>query len=167
MNRFIALILIPLTLISFCFCAKSENASCREILSAITECEAGLPAGRIYSMKADAGDREFLSDSLLSALYGDGGMPPAADGWLDCAIFLSSPAHICELAVFLCDSPDTATDTARMLCRRLDLIRVAKGDGKYAFYLDSATVTVMRNYVLFVISSDSENAIRVASKIIR
>lgn len=147
-------------------CAHSQNPDCREILGEMTQAEIGLPAGKIYSMRADEGDEEYISDHLINSLYGDGKLPVMADGWLDLAVFLPSSAHPCEFAVILCDSEDTATDTARLLCRRLDVIRTAKSDEKYASYLDSATVTVMRNYVLFIISSDTENALRSASKII-
>ena len=130
------------------------------------ENEVGLPAGKIYLMHANEGDENYLSNYLICALYGDGEDPVMADGWLDLAIFLPSSAHPCEFAVILCDSEDTATDTARLLCRRLDAIRTAKGAGEYAKLTENATVTVIGNYALLIISSDTENAIKSASKII-
>jgi hypothetical protein len=68
--------------------------------------------------------------------------------------------------VILCDSEDTATDTARLLCRRLDTIRTVKGEGEFSSMIESATVTVIENFALLIISSDTENAIKSASKII-
>lgn len=153
----------------FCIpsCAKQDMPSCRDILGEIMTSEIGLPAGRVYSSGATEGNEEYLPDSLINALYGNGSRPVMSDGWLDLAVFLPSSSHPCELAVFLCDSEDTATDTARMLCRRLDTLRTVKGYGEFSAYFDTATVTVMRNYVLFLISSDTENALKIASEVIR
>ena len=164
--KIIAAFLILLLPFSFVACGRQENTSCREILQAMTEAEIGLPSGKIYSMKAARGDDEYLSEHLINSLYGEGGTPVMSDGWLDLAIFLPSSAHPCEFAVILCDSEDTATDTARLLCRRLDAIRTAKGAGEYAKLTENATVTVIGNYALLIISSDTENAIKSASKII-
>ena len=158
---FVILLLFPLS-----SCAASSTPDCREILTAMTDAEIGLPAGKTYSLRAKKGDDEYLSEHLLNSLYGDGERPVMADGWIDIAIFLSLSDHPCEFAVFLCDSKDTATDTARMLCRRLDAIRTTKSEGEYARLTENATVTVIGNYALLIISSDTENAIKSASKII-
>jgi len=161
---FILIIFLFFTLPS---CAEQDLPSCREILNGIMQTEIGLPAGRIYSSAASECDEEYLSDQLINALYGNGSCPVMAEGWLDVAIFLPSSSHPCEFAVFLCDSEDTADDTARMLCSRLDLIRTAKENGKLSSYFETATITVMRNYVLLIVSSDTQNALNVASKIIK
>ena len=161
-------IILSVLLITFILpsCGEQNNISCREVLAEIISAEIGLPAGKTYSIHAPEGDEEYLPDSLVDVLYGGGKRPVMADGWLDLAIFLPSSAHACEFAVFLCDSENCATDTARMLCSRLDLIRTTKGEGEYASYLDNATVTVIRNYVLFLISSDCKNAMKIASETI-
>ena len=165
--KIIAAFLILLLPFSFVACGRQENTSCREILHAMTEAEIGLPSGKIYSLNAPRGDGEYLSEHLINSLYGDGSTPVMVDGWLDLALFLPSSAHPCEMAVFLCNSRDTANDTARMLCRRLDTLRISKGGGKFDYYLDNATVTITRNYVLFLVSSDVGNTLKIASKIIR
>ena len=164
--KILAAFLILLLPFSFVACGKAEKPDCRDILSAMTDAEVGLPSGRIYSMSAMRGDEEYLSEHLINSLYGDGSTPVMADGWIDRALFLSTSAHPCEFAVILCDSEDTATDTARLLCRRLDAIRTAKGAGEYVKLTENATVTVIGNYALLIISSDTENAIKSASKII-
>ena len=158
---FVILLLFPLS-----SCAASSTPDCREILTAMTDAEIGLPAGKTYSLRAKKGDDEYLSEHLLNSLYGDGERPVMADGWIDIAIFLSLSDHPCEFAVFLCDSKDTATDTARMLCHHIDVIRTANEGLQFSHYLDNATVTIIKNYVLMIISSDSENILKVASKII-
>ncbi len=159
------LILILFLIFTLPSCVERDRPTCREILGEIMLSEIGLPAGKVYSMNTPEGHSEYLPEHLVNVLYGNGEKPVMADGWHDLALFLPSSPHPCELAVFLCDSDDTATDTARMLCRRLDIIRTAKG-GENAALLDTATVTVMQNYVLFIISSDTRNALKTASKII-
>ena len=164
--RILAVFLTLLLIFSLPSCKREDFPSCRDILSAMLENEIGLPAGRVYYLHSAKGDDSFLSDHLINALYGEGERPVMADGWLDLAIFLSLGDHPCEMAVFLCDGEDTAKDTARMLCRRLDVIRTAKSEGEYARLTENATVTVIGNYALLIISSDTENAIKSASKII-
>ena len=164
--RALALFLTVLLIFSLPSCKNGDLPSCKEILSEILENEVGLPPGRVYYLHSAKGDESFLSDHLINALYGNGESPVMAEGWLDIALFLPSSAHACEFAVILCDSEDTATDTARLLCRRLDSIRTAKGGEENAHLIKGATVTVLGNYALLIISSDTQNAIKSASKII-
>ncbi|MGM9644700.1 MAG: hypothetical protein ACI3X1_06400 [Eubacteriales bacterium] len=145
-------------------CAEKSLVSCRDILGELKDAEIGLPAGKTYDLKAGEGEDEFLPERLLSALFGEGATPPVRCGWLDAALFLPTSSHPCEFAVILCNSDDTATDTARLLCRRLDSIRTLKQNGEYSALLDNARVTVIRNYVLLIISSDADNAVKTAAR---
>lgn len=158
---FLFVMVFSLTLPS---CAERKLVSCREILEELKAAEIGLPAGRTYDIKAGEGEDEFLPERLLSSLFGEGATPPVRCGWLDIAIFLPTSSHPCEFAVILCNSDDTATDTARLLCRRLDSIRTLKQNGEYSELLGDARVTVIRNYVLLIISSDAENAVKKAAR---
>jgi hypothetical protein len=141
-----------------CACAKKETPSCRELIVALTDAEIGLPAGRIYCLLSEEGDPEFFSQSLINSLFGGGEKPVMADGWLDCAVFLSSGKHPCEFAAFFCDSPDSADDTAKMLCRRLSSLKTAKSSDEYDSFFNSACVMISKNYVFLIISSDTDNA---------
>ena len=140
---------------------------CREVLSALMESEIGLPAGKTYDLNAPKGNSEYLDERVVASLFGEGSSPPTRSGWLDLALFLSTSDHPCELAVFLCDSPDTASDTSRILCQRLDVIRTAKDKTEHSAMLDAATVTVIGNYVILAISSDADNAIKIARAMIK
>ncbi len=148
-------------------CAKSEPIPCRELLEGMIDAEIGLPAGRIYDMRAKEGEDEHLPERVINSLFGDGDIPILRSCWLDAALFLSIGTEPCELAVILCDSPEGAADTARMLLRRLDLIRMTFSDGKHSSRLDEAGVTVISNYALLVISSDGESAIKAVKALIR
>ena len=164
-NQF-GIFLVIFALLFSTSCSAKEYVPCRQVLGALVDSEVGLPAGKIYDMRASGQDGEFLSDSLLCSLLGNGAMPAVRDSWIDGALFLSLGAHPCEFAVFLCDSRDAAQDTARLFCSRLDSVKTLKGDGKYASMLDSACVCIIRNYVVLIISSDSDTARSVARKII-
>ncbi|MBE6584789.1 MAG: hypothetical protein E7649_07465 [Ruminococcaceae bacterium] len=160
----IVALLLPLIVITLCSCGNKKLVTCREVIASLTESEVGLPAGKVYDMRADEGNDEHLAASLLCALYGNGGKPTAADSWVDCAIFLSATEHPCEFAVFLCDSRDSAIDTARALSMRLDTVRLTKKAPQYCQMLESARVTIIKNYVVLIISSDAENALKTAKK---
>ncbi len=161
---FIILVLLTLMLSS---CTKEHATSCRSILDALIDQEITLPSGKIYDINAPDGDKEFLPERLLNNLYGNGETPPMRDGWLDISLFLSSSDHPCEFAVFYCDSPNTASDTARLLLGRIDLIRTSKGVGDYAVITENAAVTVTGNYVVLIISSDVKNAQKTVSRMIK
>jgi hypothetical protein len=160
---FLFVLILSFTLPS---CAEKNLVSCREILEELKDAEIGLPAGKTYDIKAGEGENEFLPERLLSSLYGEGATPPMREGWLDIALFLPTSAHPCEFAVILCNSDDTATDTARLLCRRLDSIRTLKQNCEYSALLEGARVTVIRNYALLIISSDAENAVKTVTRIV-
>lgn len=159
-------------IISFSRCTYSDEIiPCRDIVNALTELEIGLPAGKIYSYHATEGEEGYISDSLLSALFSDNGEIPLIEGWIDYAFFLPSSNHPCQIIVILCNTPTSAKDTARLLSRRLNTLRSAykSGDGggisrpndedgtgvDTAAYLEGAAVTISRNYVLLIISSDT------------
>lgn len=156
---FFALLILVLSLSS---CAPSKNVSCRDIVGAMTDAEIGLPAGRYYSLSADKGDREYASRSLISSLFGGGRYPKLAEGWLDLALYLSIGNHPCEFAVILCRDRDTAHDTATLLLKRLSAVRQTKSDPQYASLLQNASVTLVGNYAILIVSSDVENALKIA-----
>ena len=162
---FLAILLIICSLTS---CGGQKRPiSCREILSSVTDAEIGLPAGKFYSLKALEGEDEYLPPSLIGSLLGNGSYPEVAESWLDCALYLSLGAHPCEFAVILCQSRDDAEDTAKLFCARLASIKLVKSKSEHADLLDDAKITITGNYVLFIISSDSDTALSVAKKAIR
>ncbi len=168
MKRYAAIFLILLLLLtSLPSCAQKEALSCRQLLQAMTDVEIGLPAGKYYSLSAVEGESEYLSESLLIALYGNGELPRVTEGWLDCALYLPLLDHPCEFAVIYCRDRDCANDTARLLCARLGVLKNAKTAPEYKEMLDNAKVIVTGNYALLIISSDSETAISAFKKALR
>lgn len=162
------ILLLSLLLLFFLpSCAENTRQPCRDVLEAILKTEKEIPAGKIYDLRAETGDDEYLPERLIGSLFGDGEVPPARDGWLDAALFLPTHSHPHEIAVILCDSPDNATDTARLLLGHLDVLRAANSNGEYSEYFDSASVTVTGNYVLLIVSLDPESAIKAVSSMTR
>ena len=171
--RVASLILVFLVFFSLTSCLYStELVPCDEILDAMISGEISLPAGKVYSSKAKEGEKGYISASLMRALYGGEGSQELISGWIEYSFFLPDSDHPCELAVILCDSPENAKDTARLLCRRLNTIRKVKDDSQninatdLAAYLDSSEVTISRNYVLLIISSDTAAAKKTALTLI-
>ncbi len=166
MKRTAALLFTFLILIcSLVSCSGGGGkTSCRALVGAMTEREIGLPAGRFYSTSACEGEEEYLSRSLISSLFGGGSYPKAAEGWLDAALYLSLGSHPCEFAVILCRDRDVAHDTADLLNSRLAAIKLCKTDEQYEAYLQNASVTLVGNYALLIISADSKTALKIFMK---
>lgn len=159
---FLSVLLFCLTLVS---CANNKpQKSCRELLGAMTQAEIGLPSGKFYSISADEGDSEYLSESLLMALLGSGSAVTLKEHWLDLALFLPFGEHPAEFAIILCRDRDTAIDTAKILNSRLAAIKVTKTAEQYKSMIDNAKVTIIGNYALLIISSDPDTAMRVFMK---
>lgn len=166
MKRAAAIVLSVLTML-FCLssCSRKESPppTCRELLVAMTECEIGLPAGRIFCLTAQYGSEEYLPDSLLSSLFGNGNAPEICESWQDCALFFALNDHPCEFAVIRCKSRDSALDTAKLLSNHLASARLLKGNNEY---FDKAKVTVIGNYALLIVSSDPDCAIKAVKALI-
>ena len=166
-HRLIVVFLIVVLLTSSLpSCAsRQQHASCRAVLEAMMTTELSLPAGKIYDMNVESGKDEYLSNALICALLPDDSMLDVIEDWLDCAVFLPSADHPCEFFAVLCQNRDAAKDTALLLGMRLASIRRTKEekDGM----LDGAKVVIYGNYVLLIISTDSETALRSAKMAIR
>ncbi|MBE6684305.1 MAG: hypothetical protein E7592_01480 [Ruminococcaceae bacterium] len=147
-------------------CTNEKKApSCLSVLEAMVDAEVGLPAGRIYSLSSENTDG-YLSESLIKALYGNGSLPAVSESWIDCAVFISTLGHPCELAIVYCADRNAAEDTARLFGSRLNSVRALKVDEEYGNMLDFAQISICGNFVLMIISSDPDNALKIAKKLI-
>lgn len=143
---------------------QKEIPSCREILSAVTKAEIGLPAGKFYSSKAQKGDSEYLASTLIASLFGGGAYPEVAKDWIEVALYLSVGNHPCEFAIILCQNRDAAHDTAKLFCSRLSAIKITKNEANYEETIANAKVAVNGNFALLIISSDPENAMKIIQR---
>ena len=123
-----------------------------------------LPAGKYYSSKAQKGEPEYLSSTLIASLFGGGSYPKVAEDWIEVALYLSVGNHPCEFAVILCQNRDAAHDTAKLFCSRLSAIKITKNSAEYENMITNAKVAVSGNFALLIISSDPENALKIIQK---
>ena len=133
----------------------------------MTNAEISLPAGKIYWSGAEKGEDDYLSASLLNALLGSGMTATLRESWLDIALFLSLGESPSEFAVILCRDRDSAIDTAKLLNLRLSAVKATKKAPEYKEMTENAKVTVIGNYALLIISSDSEAALKIFNKTVR
>ena len=138
-----------------------------EVLYSMTDAESGLPAGRIYLSGASESSENFVPDSLLKAMYGEGKAPAESEGWIEFALFAPSGKHPCEMAVFLCRDNASSIDTGKMLCRRLDAVKHAWADTKYSACVNDAEVIILENFCILIVSSDVEKAKKAATSLIK
>lgn len=154
MKKILILLLIPIFL--FISCSKTLPSS-EYILNELIGAEKNRPDGKIHLSNAAEGDISYTSPELLASVYGENGdIPEICSQWVEFAFFLSSAPHPCEFAVILCRDADSASDTSKLLCRRLDTLKNAWKDTKYSSYTDLGIVVVKENFCALIISSDAE-----------
>ncbi|MBQ8432931.1 MAG: hypothetical protein IJX28_08625 [Clostridia bacterium] len=152
---FLVLLCLPL-LLAGCGAKPPDAAAAME---ALCQSQASLPAGQIYVLSAPTDDAAHPSDTLLSALFGNGRMPIALDLVEDAAFFLSY-ASPCELAVFYCKTADGTEDVAKMCLQRLDTLKHYWTDDASVALLERAGVTVRGTLVLLYVCNDPDAALR-------
>ncbi|MBE6548383.1 MAG: hypothetical protein E7667_05870 [Ruminococcaceae bacterium] len=163
-------VIVCLSLIGCILCASScaeSTASAEDVLSAMVHTEPSLPSGKIYLSTAAEGEKQYTPQSLLASLYGGGSAPIEQSEWVEFAIFLSSAHHPCEFAVFLCQSAQSASDTAKMLCRRLDTLKASWADTQYSSYTENGCVSVSGNYCILTVCADKKAALKAALSVIK
>ncbi len=150
-----------------------------DVLAAMRAAVRDLPDGVLYHRAALPDDPQYLTDTLLSALYGEaargiavapGAGTPGIDTTApvnDIALFLSVAPQPVELAVFRC-SDVRGTATAAKLCRaRLEIIRHAWAGSEWAGMAEGAVVTVEGSYVLLVVAEDPDQVVAAARAVLR
>ena len=165
-----AALLLTVFLLFFTLSSCSDEPQvlpCRDVLSAMVQAERSLTVGKYYTLAAHDGGDEYMTDELIALLFGNGSYPKAADGWIDCALYLSLGESPMEFAIILCKNRDVARDTAELLSCRLSAIKHTKNSPEYAEMLDSAGITLIGNYAFLIISSDTESVLRAAKRAIR
>ena len=142
-------------------CSGHQAVTPHDAVRAMCHAEVPLPCGKIYVRSAPKDSAEHLSDRLLTAILGNGCLPPEIDLTEDIALFFSY-THPCELAVFLCKNADGTDAVAQLCLRRLDVLRAYwdQRGSEFAAYTDRAIVTVRGRWVILCVSSDPDAALR-------
>lgn len=165
MKKLIILLISAVLFISLSACSP-KTADANSLISQAILAEPGLPAGTVYSSTATEGEGGYITDQLLTDMYGgDDCQPPSALGLTsEYAFFLADSQHPCEIDLFLCTSSSDAQDLALLCCRRLEMLKsVWKDNEKYAKYAESGKVTICghgaNRAVVLAFSSDPDAVI--------
>ena len=154
---FFLVLIIPLSA-----CSKSpEIPRTEQIISALCENEINLPVGNIYSSDFDTDSKNYLNDTLLSAYFGEPNIDKS--DWISYSIFIHSGVHVCEFAAIYCSTPESVIDTAKLLLSRLDSIK-KQAAVEFSLYTEEAQVITRGNYVMLIISSDTQSALKCIKK---
>lgn len=163
MKKLVFLAAVLALLLSSLSCA-AQTEDPLDVVMTLSEKEISLPVGRIYHSSAPEGSESYLSNEMLSSVYG---IPTDYEGILSAAARLSSFSHPCELAVFLCKNTSSAEDVALFFRERVDtLTREADyaasfcglSTEEYLEYVRNAAVIISGRYVALIISSDTAAA---------
>lgn len=168
MKKRFFIIFLALSILSFSACRKRnvDFPICHDIVKAICAKEISLPAGKIYYSTAEKIDDGYINEDMLASVLGGGKNLAIFELWDDIALFLPSSEHPCEIIAVHCASVADTSDTALLLSSRLSDIKNAKSE-KYPEYFDSCEIFIIKNYVLMIVSSDVENAFKIAKDAIK
>lgn len=160
MKKSLCLILL---LCAVCLPLCASCSSHKELDLALEEMcrtEAMLPAGQKYLLSEPLKKGwKKLSQEHLATLFRSTTFPPALENVTQGALYLSF-SHPFEIAVFACASRADCDAVAQLCLGRLEAVRSYWRESEYAEVCNSGSVTVCGNYVLMVISSSPEDAVK-------
>ena len=174
--RFLVPILILSLLLSACGTSAPPPAASEVLtamLTAVTDTAQPLPDGVIRLSSAPADSPDCLTETFLSALYGE-----AARGLLgedsthsrpvqDAALYLSVSPYPFELGVFRCADGDTAGEVAALCRGRLDTLARGFKGSEWERAAAGGQVGVEGNYVLLVLCEDPAPALKAARRLVK
>lgn len=176
MIKILMVFLAFLLTFAFTSCSSKDPISAEKVLSEMIRAEKDLPAGKIYSMKSSMGAPGYISESLLSALYGDGsGKIPEVMGRAEDMAFRISSGFCCfELAVFLCPTARDAREIADLCLGRIDSMEHFLNANSEKLGISescrenirNAQVTVVGRYAVMAVSPNAGECIKGAKNAI-
>ena len=139
---------------------KRTDNSLYEICASLS-----LPAGETFLSDAKEGEANFLSRDTADSLYGKGCVERTFPLIAEYAVYISSFAEPCEVAVFKCYSR-TDTDTVSEMClERADEISVLLKNTEYASV--DARIITRQKYVVMLLCEDTDKAAEAARKALK
>ncbi len=151
------------------FCSCDNDANVREVISAISASCPNAPAGKVYFSDAELGEDEYISDQLISALFGNGTYPSEFETIESYALRISSFTTPCEYAVFKAKTIDDTAEIAAMCRKRIDAVQTLVNRGgkdEEKTVAESATVFITGRFVLLAMTEDNETVIDAAKGVL-
>lgn len=174
-RKMLILFLALVILLSFFSSCRIGNApkAC-DVLSEMLAAAKGLPVGSFYSSKSEKGASNYLSESLMTALYGTDSFPEVFARAEEIAVWLSSGIYACEFAVFLCSNRRDAEEISDLCLGRIDTMRHFINANSERLSLDpsgsenlkNAKVKVVGQYVIMAVWKDADISINAAKELI-
>ena len=147
MKRWLLVFISLAIVLVFCACSQPREHA-EELLRREMARIDGLPQGEIYYSFAVEGEVGYLSERLIATLYGPHAIHRCFPLIEEYAIYLSSFAEPCEIAVFRCYEKSDADRIAEMCLSRIDEIRISlgsigfRGEGKTEVLVCGRLVTM-------------------------
>lgn len=158
------------TLLSICFLlifsclltGCSETPDGREIVTSLLDVSAHPPVGEyyLYPAPSEGDSAHALTEEMQAVLFGNGTLPPVLDDADQIVCFLS-PTHPYQIILLHAKSYDATDELAQLCVQRKDAICQYWQDREEMLpYLQGATVTVCRDWVMLAITEDPEATVR-------
>lgn len=140
-------VIIISILISFSSCVSSQKSS-EELLSELAGKVPELPYGTVYLSDAEEGESSYADSALLKSLYGESATEYELPLTENFAIYLSSFASPCEIAVFKCYSASDTEILAGMCFNRIEQLSVLLASSEFSERVSRADVRVSGRFVI-------------------
>lgn len=141
MKRWGLLGLAVLLCVLSCSCSREEKSTAVLLGEEMARME-NLPQGEIYRSDAAEGEVGYLSERLAATLYGESAVTNCFPLLEEYAIYLSSFAEPCEIAIFRCYARSDADRIAEMCLTRIEQMRIMLAGTDFRIRVDGATVRV-------------------------
>ncbi|MBE6538301.1 MAG: hypothetical protein E7671_02420 [Ruminococcaceae bacterium] len=171
-RRLACLLAFLLVLLLFSSCSAVSDVSSEHVLAAMISSAKDLPAGKIYTTASSPGAPDYLSQDLLTALYGSGDYPSVFERTREISIWTSSGLYAVEFAVFFCNTDRDTEEIADLCLGRIDDMRrfVNENSDKLSLEqsvikgLDGAKVIIAKRCVIMAVHSSASIAIDAAKE---
>lgn len=143
-----------------------RRVSAAELLTELQSELQELPEGKVYLCAAEEGSDGFFSPALREVMYGEG-TEEIFSLIEDYAIYLSSFATPCEIAVFCLRSASDAAEVVAMCLARADALRVLLRETGASDMKDSIRIVSKGKIVLMGMTNAPDAWERRAHRLIR
>ena len=152
-KRNFLLFIILLILILSIFTSCEDKRTPEDILFNITKDISTLPEGKVYLGRAEEGSAAYLSPMMISALYGEGAVSYEFTFIEDFAVYISSFAKPCEVAVYKCYSASDTDLIASMCLSRIENLKTVLAGTSFSESILNASVEISGRFVIVTMVS--------------
>ena len=142
MKKWVAYCLLVCMALSFFGCRQADPKEAIVLLGEYMAKSDSLPAGEIYHAGLTEGEKGYFSEQMMERMYGEDADTRFFSLVEDYALYLSSFAEPCEIAVLRCYSQSDTDRLAEMCLERIEQLRISLTGTPYRTRADAATVHI-------------------------